>query len=188
MGREALKRGRVEEGGCCAPQLSFPGALAWRGQTPDPVLHTGPSPKPRSLRPWFPRPSTGLSQAPGGGDSFWGPGADPLLQGPGGHREGRRYESPKALCQGHGPAPCWCLRGGFSHPHARLWGCLAEPLLPAGLVQDTEGTRWPSRSSSSAGLVCKPEHTGSRHLRAGRRAPPALERKVLRKGGVCTGF
>lgn len=103
MGQEALERGRVEGGRVlCASELSFPGALAWKGQTPEPVLCTGPTPQSRFMRPWwFPRPSMGLSQAPGGAGwegSFWSPEADLLCEGPRGHKEGRSYESLKALC------------------------------------------------------------------------------------------
>lgn len=108
-------------------ELSFQGALAWRGKTPDPAPHTGPSPQPRSMRPWwFPRPTTSFSQALDRGDSYWGTEANLLLQGPGGHREGRRYESLKAFCQGCLPSPCWVSREGFSHPHPRLQGCLVS--------------------------------------------------------------
>lgn len=68
--QEDGKRGSGEgqgRGGSAVP-LSCPSQALWPGggQTPDPVLHTGPSCQPRSLRPqWFPRPSSGLGQGQG---------------------------------------------------------------------------------------------------------------------------
>lgn len=105
----------------CPSQELWPG----EGQTPDLVLHMGPSPKARSVRPCgFPGLS-GLGQAQGSRDSFQGPEADLILPGPGGHREGRRYgftEGPPAKAAS--PPPAGCVRGGCSCPHPRLQGCL----------------------------------------------------------------
>lgn len=65
---ERIWRGAGQGGGGGAVPPSCPSQALWPGggQTPDPVLHTGPSCQPRSLRPqWFPRPSSGLGQGRG---------------------------------------------------------------------------------------------------------------------------
>ena len=66
--REGQGRGRGAVPENCPSLALWPGG----GQTPDPVLRTGPSSQARSLkREWFPMPTSGLSQAWDRGDSFW---------------------------------------------------------------------------------------------------------------------
>lgn len=95
MEQEALERGRVEGGRVLCFRAVLPGSSGLEGTNSRTSSVHWSHPQPRSMRPWwFPRPSMGLSQAPGGavrGGSFWGPEADLLCQGCRGHKEGRSY-------------------------------------------------------------------------------------------------